>query len=99
MAEAELTYYLCERVASMNIKINEWWKNNANRFPQLCQLAKTYLSIPAVQVSTERAFPNKQGFVTDSRAEVLTKQVNVLELIRVSFLNHNLSQFESDVNL
>ncbi|XP_011500670.1 PREDICTED: zinc finger BED domain-containing protein 6 [Ceratosolen solmsi marchali] len=99
MAEAELTYYLCENVVSMNTVISEWWKDNSNRFPKLSQLAKIYLSIPAVQVSTERAFPNKQGFIADTRADILTDQVNVLDLMRISFLNNNLSQFEADVCL
>jgi hypothetical protein len=97
MAEAELTYYLYENVVSMNTVVNEWWKDNSNRFPKLSQLAKTYLSIPAVQVSTERAFPNKQGFIADTRAEILTDQVNVLDLMRISFLNNNLSQFDTDI--
>lgn len=99
IAEAELTYYLYENVVSMDTVINEWWKDNSKRFPKLCELAKVYLSIPAVQVSTERAFPNKQGFNIDTRAAILTDQINVLDLMRISFLHSNLSKFETDISL
>ncbi|XP_008205139.1 zinc finger BED domain-containing protein 1 [Nasonia vitripennis] len=99
IAEAELTYYLYKNVVSMDTAIHEWWKDNSKRFPKLCELAKIYLSIPAVQVSTERAFPNKQGFNIDTRAEILTNQTNVLDLMRISFLHSNLGKFETDISL
>ncbi|XP_014224450.2 zinc finger BED domain-containing protein 6-like [Trichogramma pretiosum] len=97
MVEAELTYYLHENLVPVDTVVHEWWKSNATRFPKLCKLAKIYLSIPAIQVSSERAFMNKQGFITDSRAEKLTKEVNVLDLMRISFLNQNMNQFKKDI--
>ncbi|XP_058788781.1 E3 SUMO-protein ligase ZBED1-like [Phymastichus coffea] len=99
LAEAELTYYLCQNVVPMNTAINQWWKGNCRHFPKLAKLARIYLSVPAVQVCSERAFPNKRGFIVDSRAELLTSQVNVLDLMRISFLNSNLGQFRDDVDL
>lgn len=99
LAEAELTYYLCQDVVTLNIAIDEWWKQNALNFPKLAKLARIFLSVPALQVSSDRAFPNKRGFLIDNRAELLTNQLNVLDLMRISFLNYNLGQFKNDVTL
>ncbi|XP_014211530.1 zinc finger BED domain-containing protein 6-like [Copidosoma floridanum] len=96
--EAELAHYLCEDVVPMDSRINEWWRRHSRLFPRLGDLARVYLAVPAVQVSTERAFPRKRGFDLDRRAELLASQANVLDLMRISFLNHNLGYFEAEVD-
>ena len=99
IAEAELSFYLCEEVVPINTSINNWWKNNESRFPKLCRLAKIYLSIPAIQVPANRAFPAKKGFIFDNRAEMVIEKMNVLDLMRIAFLNGNLNLFDIDFTI
>jgi len=52
-----------------------WWKINCNTFPQLSEIARNYLSIPASSTLSERLF--------SSAGNILTKKWNWLDLTTV----------------
>jgi hypothetical protein len=39
-----------------------WWRENANKFPELAKLAQIFLGIPATSISSERLF-SKAGIL------------------------------------
>lgn len=62
-----------------------WWKEHQYEYPLLSHLAKRYLCIPGISVSSERVFSTAGDNITAQRSAVLPEHVD-----RILFLNKNL---------
>ncbi|XP_064414915.1 E3 SUMO-protein ligase ZBED1-like [Latimeria chalumnae] len=82
--ENELENYFREPCPTLDCSPLEWWKINAQRFPRLVKLAKSYLCIPGSSVPAERAFSNTGLTVNRLRTRLTPEHVNML-----IFLNKN----------
>lgn len=65
-SNTEYAAFLREQVSILDPL--EWWRCNSLRFPTLAKLAQQYLSIPATEVPSERAFSAAGATVTKLRA-------------------------------
>ncbi len=68
--------------------ILEWSQQNKFKFPNIFQLVKKYLCIPATSCPSERVFSKAGEIVCKKRSKLSQKHVNQL-----IFLNHNLRNF------
>jgi len=59
-----------------------WWKNNQFQFPNLANLARIYLAIPASQASCERLFSIAKNDITETRTSLLPDLVESLLFLR-----------------
>jgi len=59
-----------------------WWKANQSQFPNLANLAKTYLAIPASQASCEKLFSIAKNDITETRTSMLPDLVESLLFLR-----------------
>ncbi|XP_064414839.1 E3 SUMO-protein ligase ZBED1-like [Latimeria chalumnae] len=82
--ENELENYFREPCPTLDCSPLEWWKINAQRFPRLVKLAKSYLCIPGSSVPAERVFSNAGLTVNRLRTRLTPEHVNML-----IFLNKN----------
>ena len=64
----------------------EWWRCNAGRFPNLAKLAGIYLSIPATEVPSERAFSTAGATVTKLRAALEPDVVDACVFLHKNYL-------------
>ena len=81
----EVDQYLSEKPAARTTQPLEWWKHNSHRFPNMAELAKHVLCVPATSTPSERIF-SKAG-ITVSKRRCNLKPKNVDAII---FLNHNM---------
>ena len=56
----------------------QWWKVQSPRFPALCKLAQSYLSVCATSSSSERLFSTSGNIVTLQRASLKPNKVDML---------------------
>ena len=56
----------------------QWWKMQSPRFPGLCKLAQSYLSVCATSSSSERLFSTSGNIVTPQRASLKPDKVDML---------------------
>jgi len=82
---AEFQKYKMEQHLDRNGEPLEWWRQNDKRYPNLAQLAKKYLGIPATSAPCERVFSTSGNVVTEKRSRLDPE--NVRNLV---FLNYNL---------
>ena len=61
-----------------------WWKRNAEEYPHLSKLAKTFLCIPATSVPAERVFSSAGLIVSSLRSSLSADNVDML-----IFMNKN----------
>ena len=47
-----------------------WWKSKATTFPNLTEMARAYLSVPATSVPSERLFSAGRRIITDFRGSL-----------------------------
>ncbi|XP_050950340.1 zinc finger BED domain-containing protein 4 [Labeo rohita] len=87
--DAEIDLYRKETSISLMACPLEWWKDNAQRYPLLSTLAKSYLSVPATSVPSERVFSVAGDIVNAQRSQLLPDNVDML-----IFLKKNLSLSE-----
>lgn len=66
VARIELQRYLAQSVP-MDCAILDWWKRNADAYPNLSQVARRILSCPARAASSERVFSRARQLVTYKR--------------------------------
>lgn len=57
----------------------EWWKGQRQRFPQLCQFAFDFLSIPASSSACERIFSRAKLTIASQRHSLHWDTLNMLE--------------------
>ena len=79
----QLALYLTETVLDIPDPLL-WWRENASRFPALCEFARKYLCIPATSVPSERIFSESGNIVTAKRSCL---QPDTVELL--TFLHNN----------
>jgi len=56
----------------------QWWKSHAGEFPTLSRMARAYLLIPATSVPSEQLFSVGRQIVSDYRASLSPKHIEVL---------------------
>ena len=80
----EVDSYLQDRVLNREESPLVWWKANQHRFPQVAQIARKYLCVPATSTPAERVFSTAGLTVTRLRSCLSPEHVNMLV-----FLNKN----------
>ncbi|XP_011859300.1 PREDICTED: zinc finger BED domain-containing protein 1-like [Vollenhovia emeryi] len=75
-AAQQIQLYLCEPQIDINIDPFQWWKSREKKFPQLAQLAKKYLCIPATSVASERIFSTAGNIVSPRRSCLASENVS-----------------------
>jgi hypothetical protein len=73
----ELQIYLSLPQVDENADLLEWWKNNQQQFPNLSQMARDYLAIPASSVPCEQVFSAGKNLITDKRNRLVGKTVRM----------------------
>jgi len=81
----EVDAYFHEKVCLRKTNILEWWKINEPRFPNLSQLAKAVIGIPATSTPSERLFSVAGNVVSKKRTCLNPENVDI-----ILFLNKNL---------
>lgn len=81
----EVDAYFHEKVCLRKTNILEWWKINEPRFPNLSQLAKAIIGIPATSTPSERLFSVAGNVVSKKRTCLNPENVDI-----ILFLNKNL---------
>ena len=76
----EVDSYLQDRLRNREESPLVWWKSNQHRFPQVAQIARRYLCVPATSTTAERVFSTAGLTVTRQ----ILSHVNMLV-----FLNKN----------
>ena len=76
--QAEIKRYLNEDIKSEGIKILQYWASRKRSFPQLAQMARCYLSIPATSASSERVFSKGRRVLSWQRSSLKPKSVEEL---------------------
>ncbi|XP_025416574.1 zinc finger BED domain-containing protein 1-like [Sipha flava] len=70
--------YIAEPQLRFTLDPKEWWKTRFSKYPVIGDLAKKYLTIPAISVSSERCFSTAGNIVTRKRASLSPENVNML---------------------
>lgn len=79
----ELTHYLSEEEIDDKIDVLRWWKLQENgSYPNLAQMARDYLSIPASSAATERSFSVAGNLITENRSCLSPETVRALMCIK-----------------
>lgn len=63
----------------------EWWFNNQNNFPDVAQLARAVLPIPACSAGAERLFSGTGRTVNPHRAKLTPENVRIRTLVRENY--------------
>jgi hypothetical protein len=80
--DAEIVAYKALKESRLEPKkLLQWWVVNKPRFPNLYQVAIHYLSIPASEVSSERAFSWAGTFFSNTRAAMSPKLLSDMHFI------------------
>lgn len=74
----EFERYLAESSPSLDSDSLNWWRANANRFPSLASMARTYLCIPATSVPCERIFSEIGLVIRKNRSRLSPKIAEAL---------------------
>ena len=82
--ERELEGYITEPVHVTDPLA--WWKVNHTRFPNIAQVARRYLCIPATEVPSERSFSAASGTVTKRRATLDPDTVDQLTFVHKNYV-------------
>ncbi|CAJ1061304.1 zinc finger BED domain-containing protein 1-like [Xyrichtys novacula] len=85
-AKEEITKYRGRNGLDVNGDMLQWWKEQVD-LPLLSKLARSYLSIPATSVPSERVFSTAGDIITAERSRLLPEHVDQL-----IFLKKNLKQ-------
>jgi len=77
-AKFELQQYVEDSSSDSTVNPLRWWYENKLRYPDLCQLALHYLTIPATSVPSEQAFSISGHIVRTKRACLLPEHIQIL---------------------
>ena len=83
-AASELDSFLSEKTLGVKENPLKWWQQRKNIYPNLFELVKKYLSVPATSVPCERIF-SKAGQISTERRNRLTSK----KLKEILFIQHN----------
>ncbi|XP_061571822.1 E3 SUMO-protein ligase ZBED1-like [Cololabis saira] len=83
--EKELSAYLQSEIVDSEANPLQWWNNHEEMFPNLKNVAKKYLCVPATSSPSERVFSTSGNIVTCHRASLKPDAVD-----RLVFLAQNL---------
>lgn len=70
-----------------------WWKEHANNFPRLAQMARVFLSVPASTAASERVF--SYGSITIQQRR---HSLQIDRVAKLMWMNKNMSLFEQLCN-
>lgn len=83
VAIAEIDYYNPKPIA-LDRDIMEYWEEKKFVFPNLYQLAKVVHSVPATEVSVERAFSALRLVLTDLRCNLSTETLQKIMFVKLN---------------
>lgn len=85
----ELEAYFASRREKTKSEVLVWWRNNADQYPRLSQIARKVLPIQATSVASERVFSVAGGIDTKSRNRLSDESVENIVLYKswMQFLN------------
>ncbi|XP_038130854.1 E3 SUMO-protein ligase ZBED1-like [Cyprinodon tularosa] len=78
VVEAELNSYLMTPTIDGEEDPLAWWKMHRINFPQLCNMARKYLCVPATSAPSERLFSAGGNIVTCTRSSLKPAKVDML---------------------
>jgi hypothetical protein len=82
-AENELSHYLNTAVIDGKIDMLNWWRLQEQvQYPNLAQMARNYLSIPASSAATERTFSSAGNLISENRSCLSPEIVQILMCMR-----------------
>ena len=81
----EMECFLKQPSVDPDLNALEWWREKAEEYPTLSEVAKQLLCIPATSVPSERIFSTSGNIVTKKRASLKPEIMDILV-----FLNKNL---------
>ncbi len=81
-AQQQMAQYQSEPSIGLNFPPLQWWKAHAYKFPLVPRLAKSLFCVPATSVPSERVFSTAGDIVTQQRANLKSKHVDVLIFLK-----------------
>jgi len=65
------------------VDVLNWWKlQEMGPYPNLAQMARNYLSIPASSAATERSFSVAENLITENRSRLTSVTVRALMCLK-----------------
>ncbi|XP_061573771.1 zinc finger BED domain-containing protein 4-like [Cololabis saira] len=80
-AKEEISKYRGRDGLGVNGDVLQWWKDQVD-LPLLSKLARSYLSIPATSVPSERVFSTAGDIITAERSRLLPEHVDQLIFLK-----------------
>ncbi|CAB4473071.1 unnamed protein product [Rhizophagus irregularis] len=75
------TFIKGDRAPALSDTLN-WWKRHKEEFPNLANMAKDYLGIPATSVPSERVFSSAADVVTSDRARLAPETIRAIMCLK-----------------
>ncbi|XP_077386781.1 E3 SUMO-protein ligase ZBED1-like [Festucalex cinctus] len=88
-AKEEITKYRGRDGLDVNGDVLQWWKEQVD-LPLLSKLARSYLSIPATSVPSERVFSTAGDIITAERSRLLPEHVDQLIFLKKNLKQHHM---------
>ena len=80
--EKELNLYLKDNILNRHECPLQWWNRNQLIYPNLQNIARKYLSLPATTVPSERLFSNASDVCTSHRTSLLPENAELLIFLK-----------------
>lgn len=81
MLRKEVQMYFGEHKKVRSLSPLQWWRDNEVKFPNLAQLARSYLAVPATSTPSERLFSAAGNIVSKKRASLTPDHVDMLTFL------------------
>lgn len=78
----QLAIYFDEPVCNRTTNLVDWWRIHGQRFPDLANVARDYMSIPASSVPSEQLFSRAGDIITKKRNRLLNTSSSALLLVK-----------------
>ena len=82
LAQAQVTQYKSEPAIPLHQNPLVWWKAHCYRYPLVAKVARSLLCIPATSVPSERVFSTAGDIVTQQRASLKSKHVDMMIFLK-----------------